>query len=342
MGQYLVFPAETRTDRPDFPKQCRDEIVFDFLGTVPTVYAVIAVRLINSLPYGSEYHLYRNSAVFTFADGKKLGFGVDYPNPDDEGAGRLSIFFDSSVDKDQKIEFVRYIDYQLRQLVPREGLVRRRTYWCCEEQIPARAIEKRRERGDSTVICPICGVTQAMDNLAEQSSVRDPRVVARDKLARAEQSRQSRLTGLPAMEAAGAFQVFLCYNSHDQNAVEQLASDLKDHGVLPWWDREMLGGDQFTREIERILNAIPSIAVILGGAAMGSYQEEEYLVAIQRNIQSRSGDFRPVRVIPVLLPGGPPVEKLPAFLATRSVIDLRNGDDDREFRRLVESILSAR
>ncbi|NNL87521.1 MAG: TIR domain-containing protein [Marinicaulis sp.] len=62
--------------------------------------------------------------------------------------------------------------------------------------------------------------------------------------------------------------IFISYARADRNKIEKLAAALEAEGYSVWWDRQIVGGDEFSTDIERELNAAK--AVIVGWSDSGS------------------------------------------------------------------------
>jgi len=138
------------------------------------------------------------------------------------------------------------------------------------------------------------------------------------------------------------YDVFLCHNSQDKPAVEELARWLVKEGIQPWLDKwNLIPGEPWQEAIEEALDSCATCAVFIGLSGTGPWQNEEMRAAVQRRVDKRHAGERPFRVIPVLLPGAERGERgrLPAFLARTTWVEFRAGlDDDEAFRRLVAGI----
>jgi small GTP-binding protein len=343
-GAMLIFPSELRADMPHYPGGYLRSVTFVFEGPVRAIYATLAVRLINSLAF-RKTALYRNAAVFRTVQSQECGFAVEYPDVANDALGRIVAFFSTDCEKDIKLLFLRYINQHLERLAFARSVRRERVYQCaCGYEIPLDSVRARQSRGEHTAICPDCGRHSAIDDLAEQSAEYDLRIDHMEEDATGEQDRQKRLSVLPERERGREFDVFLCHNSVDKPTVRHLARKLRGHGVLPWLDEEgILAGTQFAPEIERLLNEVPAVAVIVGQHAMGRWQKQEYYAFLQRFVEHRDGaGRRRLVLIPVLLPGTVPDLELPPFLRGFNFVDFRRGgiDDRDELRRLVGAIFA--
>ena len=128
------------------------------------------------------------------------------------------------------------------------------------------------------------------------------------------------------------FDVFLCHNSADKPAVEEIARKLKARGIEPWLDKWGLRpGFRWIPEIEKQVREIDAAAVFVGTSGIGPWQDEEVDTFL------RQFHKRKCPVIPVLLPGCSPDPELPPFLDGRTRVDFR-GDADEAFELLVWGI----
>lgn len=339
-GEMLVFPSELRTDMPDFPGGYDLAVSFRFQGSVKTIYATLAVRLLNSLAFKKE-DLYRNAATFRGTEGQLCGFAVEYPNKFDDTVGQIMVFFAGRTQKDWRLLFLRYVNQQLEKFASKGTIVRDRLYQCCGRIIPEEIVRLRVAAGKSSVICPVCERQVKIDDLVEETIVEDNRVGQLEAQAIEEQERQKRLMVMAEREKDSVYHVFLSYNRKDVVRVRRLAKRLREQGVLPWLDEDaVLAGDQFAPKIEQIIDTIPVVAVILGAHSLGPWQEQEYYSFLQRFIERREKEKR-LRLIPVLLPGANGPSDLPAFLRGFTWIDFREHKKEREeTNKFVAAILS--
>jgi hypothetical protein len=121
---------------------------------------------------------------------------------------------------------------------------------------------------------------------------------------------------------AERFAVFLSHNSREKPAVERIADKLKRAELEPWLDKWCLtpAGD-WQDELAEGLRVSSASAVFVGPHGIGSWEDLEYKLAVDRMAKDRS-----FRVFLVLLPGLPEpfdTSQLPPFLSTRTWIDLR-------------------
>ena len=55
--------------------------------------------------------------------------------------------------------------------------------------------------------------------------------------------------------------IFISYARADRDRIEKLASALEGEGYSVWWDRDLTGGEEFSKEIERELHAAKAVIV---------------------------------------------------------------------------------
>ncbi|MCB0167446.1 MAG: TIR domain-containing protein [Anaerolineae bacterium] len=134
------------------------------------------------------------------------------------------------------------------------------------------------------------------------------------------------------------YDVFLCYNSNDQHAVEELAHRLDKEGLEPLLDCwNLVPSDAWQVAIEKALDSCATCAVLVGPSGVGPWQHEEMRVAIERRVNNSLDHFH---VIPVLLPGTkrPKRSCLPTFLLDTPWVEFRTLDDEKAFNQLVSRI----
>ena len=141
--------------------------------------------------------------------------------------------------------------------------------------------------------------------------------------------------------ASAEFDIFLSHNSHDKTEVLKLSHQLKDLGFEPWVDAwNLVPGEQWLPELDRVLARCTCCAVIIGPHGMGNVHETEMWVALQRGLESKQGD-RQFRIIPILLPNATRGDraKLPRFLTAYTWVEFhRSIEDPLAMERLTKAI----
>ena len=343
-GEMLVFPSELKRDLPNYPGERTLAVAFQFDGPVSAIYATLAVSLVHA-PGFTNPELFKNAAEFTAVQGYICGFAVEYCDKYNDARGRLTVFFDGDTDKNVELLFLRYVNQQLERLALEGTVVRERIYMCPEDQyvIPSGLVARRQARGETAVICGDCGRRIPLDDLVDETMQADKEVDELGAASNEERERQERATVVKKRFELQQYHTFLCHNSKDKPEVRKLLGKLEHQGIAAWIDEEgVLAGDQFVPGMEEILDEVPSALVIVGPHWMGRWQKQEYYALLQRYVEYREDEGRPLQLIPVLLPTAEKRPRLPVFLRGFSYVDFRkHGLDDRdEMRRLVRGILS--
>ncbi|MEO1528801.1 MAG: protein kinase, partial [Planctomycetota bacterium] len=125
--------------------------------------------------------------------------------------------------------------------------------------------------------------------------------------------------------ASQQFDVFLCHNSKDKPAVEEIARQLIAKGLNPWLDKwHLRPGFRWQRELERQIANVHGVAVFVGESGLGPWQEVEQEAFIREFVERE----QECPVIPVILPDCINVPKLPTFLRAMTWVDFREDPDD--------------
>ena len=119
------------------------------------------------------------------------------------------------------------------------------------------------------------------------------------------------------------FDVFICYNSADEEQVAAIVETLRRRGISPWFDKwELRPGLPWQGALEERIRSIGSAAIFVGKSGIGPWQYEE-LTAYMRQFIKRG-----CPVIPVILDGCPRTPELPVFLEGRTWVDFRSDRTD--------------
>lgn len=126
-----------------------------------------------------------------------------------------------------------------------------------------------------------------------------------------------------ASSREGGFDVFLCHNSQDKDAVREIGRRLRERGLRPWIDEwELRPGLPWQDVLEAQIADIGAAAVFVGPNGDGPWQQMELKAFLQQFVKRRCP------VIPVILPGVDETPKLPPFLALMTWVDFRRDDPD--------------
>lgn len=136
------------------------------------------------------------------------------------------------------------------------------------------------------------------------------------------------------------WQVFLCHNSKDKSAVRELRDKLFEQGIVSWFDEnEIELGTGFIGKMEKGLASVDAVIVAHGKHGLGDWQELEYGVALNQYIQRKRSGGRELKIIPVALPGAPPLATWAGFLGTFNGVEFKTTLTKTGVNKLVKEIL---
>ncbi len=142
-------------------------------------------------------------------------------------------------------------------------------------------------------------------------------------------------------KANNDYDVFLCHNSKDKEAVKKIGEELMSRGILPWLDEwDLRPGMQWQRVMEEQIENIKSAAVFAGDNGTGPWQDME-MEAYIRKFANRKRANDACSVIPVILKECQQEPKLPTFLEGMMRVDFRKSEPD-PMERLIWGITGKR
>jgi hypothetical protein len=113
----------------------------------------------------------------------------------------------------------------------------------------------------------------------------------------------------------GRHVVFVCYNSRDRIAVDELCRSLSEHGIRLWMaPSHMLPGSYWPLKLGEVIDAV-EIAIVCLGDTISDWQRKE-IAMLERDANEKL-------VIPVILPTTQGKPEIPAILSIRHTVDLR-------------------
>jgi WD40 repeat protein len=318
----IVFPSQFTRERPDAPDLPGKTVVFTFEGPLLNIYATLAVRLSHSRLF-KRNNMWRNAASFEATVRGTCGI---YLRELEEGKGELILCFDDAASETTRFQFEDYVATHLKRRSLPNTIQRRRIFVCpqCEEPVTDGQAQKRRARGFDTINCNVCDTEISLLDREERLVTPIPSAVAdMDKAADEKRDFETAAMTLKGKIATGDFDVFLCYNSKDKEAVKKIGEQLKEHGILPWLDEwNVQPGQRWQKELKKQISKIKSAAVFIGPRGAGPWQEIEVEDFIQQFLK------RKCPVIPVILPECEKISKLPSFLNLFQWVDFRKSDPD--------------
>jgi formylglycine-generating enzyme required for sulfatase activity len=134
--------------------------------------------------------------------------------------------------------------------------------------------------------------------------------------------------GAPADAKAATYDVFVSYNRSDRDAVRAVVEALRARGVRAWLDEDALQpGRSWLDDVEGVLGAAKSAALLLGPSGLGPWQKREMRVLVGQSVE------RGLPVVPVLLPGADEA-RVPLLIEDLTRVDLRGGVTSEGIDRL--------
>jgi len=128
------------------------------------------------------------------------------------------------------------------------------------------------------------------------------------------------------------FDVFLCHNSQDKDAVREMNRRLQSKNISTWFDEEQLPPERLWQELlEEQIVQIKTAAVFVGQSGLGPWQDIELRAFLSEFVRRRCP------VIPVILQECSKVPQLPLFLNQFTWVDFRKTVPE-PFGRLVWGI----
>lgn len=119
------------------------------------------------------------------------------------------------------------------------------------------------------------------------------------------------------------FDVFLCHNSEDKDAVIEIAERLERNGLRPWLDIwELQPGLSWIDALEEQIGNIATAAVFVGNSGLGPWQRQEIRAFLNEFVS------RGCPLIPVILADAPKKPDLPIFLKNNTWVDFRRQRPD--------------
>lgn len=321
-GSYLVFPSQFTRENPDLPDPEGKAVIFTFEGPIINVYATLAVRISHSGLFTLD-EMWKNAATYNATVGGKCGI---FLREVEEGRGEMALFFDTMASEETRFQFEEYIKaHLLRRALP-ERINRRRIFVCpeCATPLTELQVTRRRERGHDWIECNVCSERiSLLDREERLKSIRPSAIPEMDLAADIQRVRETAASTIQGKIETDDFDVFLCHNSKDKEAVKRIGTELKEMGLLPWLDEwELRPGLPWQPELEEKMERIKSAAVFVGVEGIGPWQRQE-IDALLREFVGRQ-----CPVIPILLPDVPKKPELPVFLKGMTWIDFRKDDPD--------------
>jgi TIR domain/NACHT domain len=114
------------------------------------------------------------------------------------------------------------------------------------------------------------------------------------------------------------FDVFLCHNSEDKQAVREICQKLAKEGIKPWLDEEQIRpGTTWQTALGEQIESTKSAAVFVGESGLGPWQNQEIQAFLSQFVE------RGCPVIPAILPSAKTTPALPWTLKNIHYVDFR-------------------
>lgn len=333
-GIDLVFPSQLRLEWPDAPDVPGKSVVFTFEGPVLNIYATLAVRLSHSRLFEKQ-GMWKNAVSYRAKVGGSCGMYLRELN---EGRGELTLFFDDKATESTRYQFADYVATHLQRRALLNSVKRRRIIVCssCSVVIPDEMSQMRRKRGLTEMNCPVCDKNISLLDTKEPVTAAGDFISEMDRAADAKRARNTAAMIIKGKREAKDYDVFLCHNNKDKDAVKKIGEQLKEQGILPWLDEwELRPGFSWQHALEEQIETIKAAAVFVGSDGFGPWQEMEQKAFLSEFMR------RKCPVIPVILPDCYIVPKLPVFLSGMTWVDFRKSAPD-PLKRLIWGITDER
>lgn len=122
-------------------------------------------------------------------------------------------------------------------------------------------------------------------------------------------------------------QIFISYSRTDIDFVRRLAGDLEKAGYRTWWDRSILPGALWHREIEAAIEGSQICLVVLSPDAVESeWVENEYLFALDQRLTVIPLYYRDCRI--------------PLRLHSRQRCDFRGEESERKYKDAFRELIN--
>lgn len=121
----------------------------------------------------------------------------------------------------------------------------------------------------------------------------------------------------------GEYDVLLLRNNEDKAHAEFIFEELKNYGLNPWSDKyDMLPGWMYLEDIDRILDCVKSVAVLIGKSETPVWDNLEITGFLQQAVSKGAP------IIPVILSDVEELTEMPDFLLGMVWVDFRNEKPD--------------
>jgi hypothetical protein len=331
---YVVFPAQC-TRELKFPAKGVFGVAYGFAGPAKKIYATLVAQLAHYAGF-SKREFFQDAAAYRAGRSGRCWVRLhDHGN----GSGKLEVSFEQRTPSNVRQGFLEFVAKHLESRSKPDSVKPRHVYYCkhCENQFEDRIVKSRLQARKKDLLCPVCEKRTPLLNLLAAPTPASSGV-AKEMDAQAKAGRQRVIAEwvIKAKEAEGKYDVFLSHNSKDKAAVEEIARELKNAGIRPWLDKwEHEADKSWVAALQKAIPNIGCAAVFFGPAGIGPWEQQKMEAFLLEFVAKGCS------VLPVILPDAPKEPDLPAFLKTRTWVNLRDwkDPDSDAFPRLVCGIL---
>lgn len=318
----LIFPSHFSLEYTDLTDAKGKAVSIRFEGSVLNIYTMLVVRLSHSDIF-KKHELWKNAVTYTTIIGGIYGMLLHKQTEDN---AELILFFDQAASWDMRFHFEEYIYKYLQQHALPQSVLRKYLFVCPECGVPFSDLQvaMRRERGFDWLLCNVCGYHVSLVDRGMQCVSPPPsRIKEMSQAADNQRDREAAQLQLRGKIMTNDFDVLLCYNPHDLEAVKEIGELLKVHGILPWLDVwEAQPGRSWQQCLQEQIEHVRSIAVFVGSNGLGSWEYLQIEAFIRQFVENGCP------VIPVILAGAPHEPALPHFLKGMIWVDFRKQQPD--------------
>lgn len=314
------FPSEVRRPEPSVVLRAVSGTRWDFHGDAGEVFLEV-FRELSCTSVFSLVDVWEHGASWSATIGGRCSLEVHRVG---EGRGALSARFDARAFRQTRVYFEGFVASLLEHRGGVSRVVREPVFPCSECTTPVTPLQvsRRRQRGYAWLLCCVCGEKISLKDTAAEAG--ESLQAHAPKLALdAEAFWKKQVSALKAMgkRATRDFDLWLCHDDEDPEAVERLASWMRDWGAFPWMEREeRRSGESLERAMRDSMGRFRGVLVVISGDGV-PWDDPERGAALEA--MARVG--RPVGI--VLMPSVEDSVELPEWLDPESVVDFREFED---------------
>jgi len=233
----LVFPTRFTREAIDLNSEIgTPSVQFFFQGSIPNIYATLAVRLANSGIF-EQKNMWRNVVEFTSQFGDLCALAL---NEISISEASLSLIYGNDATPATRSTFEYFVFKHLEDRAVANTVIRKLIFSCpnCHSLIPEEMVNKRLEMRKDSITCPVCEERTIPLFEPARSSLDNNSNLLRMSIAieRQKQIQKARYD-IEGKRALGEYDVLMYYDtkdSDDRKVANTVANHLKAQGILPW------------------------------------------------------------------------------------------------------------